>query len=136
MPIMDGNVKRVFARVFAIDEVLSGAATEKKLWQLAHTLMPQDKTQNYTQAQMDLGATICTRTKPKCIVCPMQKMCLGFANNDVEQYPRKKRKSAKSIQSAIFHLYQYQDELLLIKKPNKGIWGGLYALPDTPLNIG
>ncbi|GGG00124.1 MULTISPECIES: A/G-specific adenine glycosylase [Cysteiniphilum] len=135
-PIMDGNVKRVFARVFAIDEVLSGAASEKKLWQLAHKLMPKDKTQNYTQAQMDLGATICTRTKPKCGLCPLQGICLSFANNQVKQYPRKKEKRAKPVQSAVFHLYQYQDELLLIKKPNKGIWGGLYALPESALHIG
>ncbi|WHN66252.1 A/G-specific adenine glycosylase [Cysteiniphilum sp. QT6929] len=135
-PIMDGNVKRVFARVFAIDEVLSGATIEKKLWQLAHKLMPKDKTQNYTQAQMDLGATICIRTKPKCGLCPLQDICLSFANERVDQYPRKKEKKVKPVQSAVFHLYQYQDELLLIKKPNKGIWGGLYALPESALNIG
>ncbi|WP_440615269.1 A/G-specific adenine glycosylase [Cysteiniphilum sp. 6C5] len=135
-PIMDGNVKRVFARIFAIDEVLSDAAIEKKLWQLAHELMPKDKTQNYTQAQMDLGATVCTRTKPKCGLCPLQNICLSFASERVDQYPRKKIKVAKAIQSAVFHLYQYQDELLLIKKPNKGIWGGLYSLPETALSIG
>ena len=135
-PIMDGNVKRVFARAFAIDEVLSVASAEKKLWQLAHTLMPKDKTQNYTQAQMDLGATICTRTKPKCELCPLQSVCLSFASERVDQYPRKKEKKVKPVQSAVFHLYQYQDELLLIKKPNKGIWGGLYALPESALNIG
>ncbi|WP_119329602.1 A/G-specific adenine glycosylase [Cysteiniphilum halobium] len=135
-PIMDGNVKRVFARVFVIDDVLSGVSTEKRLWQLAHRLMPKDKTQNYTQAQMDLGATICTRTKPKCGLCPLQNICLSFASNRVEQYPRKKVKVAKPIRSTVFHLYQYQGELLLIKKPNKGIWGGLYTLPETALNIG
>ena len=135
-PILDGNVKRVFARLFAIDEVLSGAKIEQKLWQLAHRLMPRQKTQNYTQAQMDLGATICTRTKPKCIICPLQKMCLSLAYNHIEKYPLKKNKAVKKIKSTVFHLYQYQDEILLMKKPNQGIWGGLYVLPEHALEIG
>lgn len=135
-PILDGNVKRVFSRLFAIDEALSGGKVEKKLWELAYKLMPQQKTQNYTQAQMDLGATVCTRTKPKCDICPLQKMCLGFINNNVDKYPYKKPKRKNPIKLTIFYLYQHQDVFLLMKKPNTGIWGGLYVLPEEALDIG
>ncbi|WP_100550866.1 A/G-specific adenine glycosylase [Caedibacter taeniospiralis] len=135
-PILDGNVKRVFSRLFAIDEVLTEAKVEKKLWQLAHKLMPKENTQAYTQAQMDLGAMLCTRTKPKCDLCPLQQTCLGFLNRSVEKYPLKKVKAIKKIKSSMFHLYQYEDEILLIKKPDSGIWGGLYVLPESSLDIG
>lgn len=135
-PILDGNVKRVFSRLFVINEILAQPKIEKSLWQLAVKLMPKKNTQAYTQAQMDLGATVCIRTKPKCNICPLQNICLSFLCSTVEKYPLKKPKVIKKIKSAVFYLYQYQDELLLIRKPNKGIWGGLYVLPENNLNFG
>ncbi|WP_119343053.1 A/G-specific adenine glycosylase [Facilibium subflavum] len=135
-PILDGNVKRVFARLFAIDQYPSQQNTEKQLWQIAHQLMPDQKTQAYTQAQMDLGATLCTRTRPKCSICPLQSICQAYHEGMPDAYPIKKEKKSKPIKTALYHLYQYKEAIFLIKRPNKGIWGGLYTLPESPLAMG
>ncbi|WP_157966614.1 A/G-specific adenine glycosylase [Fastidiosibacter lacustris] len=135
-PILDGNVKRVFARLFQLGVHPNDKSMERYLWQLANKLMPIENTQAYTQVQMDFGAALCTRTRPKCIQCPLNDMCLAYNNQVVKNYPVKKPQKVKPVRSKRFYLYCYQDELLLIKKPNKGIWGGLYVLPDEDLYLG
>ena len=135
-PILDGNVKRVFSRIFAINTPMTESIVERELWQLADKLMPENNTQAYTQAQMDLGATVCTRTKPKCNICPLQYICLAYKSDSVESYPVKKPKKAKKIKSTLFYLYSFQNEIALLKKPNEGIWGGLYTLPEMSLAFG
>ncbi|MFZ9034730.1 MAG: A/G-specific adenine glycosylase [Francisellaceae bacterium] len=135
-PIMDGNVKRVFARLFALDFKLQGKKAENYLWQLAHELMPVNRTQAYTQAQMDLGATICTRSNPSCDHCPLQNICKANLSANQSSYPLKVVKKEKRIKSTVFHLYYCDHELLLLKRPSSGIWGGLYVLPEKNLAIG
>lgn len=136
MPILDGNVKRVFSRLFLIKQHPNESLAEKKLWQLARELMPLLNTQAYTQAQMDLGASICTRTKPKCELCPLSNLCLAYQQNQVPYYPIKKAPLAKPTKTVTYYLYCYHDQVLLLKNPNHGIWGGLYVLPDKPLGCG
>ena len=135
-PIMDGNVKRVFSRLFMLDRPASNVQYDKLLWRLAKGLMPKADTQAYTQAQMDLGATICKRSQPRCEHCPLIKLCQAYKNNQINNYPVKVTKKKKAVKSTIFYLYQYQQKVLLIKNPNQGIWGGLYVLPSQELGIG
>lgn len=134
-PIMDGNVKRVFARLFLLEDVHSAQA-QPLLWDYAYSLMPKDHTQAYTQAQMDLGATICTQSKPKCDICPLSELCLAFQHQKVDLYPRKKVKVAKKKMHTVFYCYSDGEYTLLCKRPPTGIWSGLYVMPqDNPLQL-
>jgi A/G-specific adenine glycosylase len=138
-PILDGNVKRVLSRHFAIPGWPGARAVEEKLWEISVTYTPKNRVHHYTQAMMDIGATICTRSKPKCIECPLKGSCKALKEERVLCYPTAKPKVQKPIRSAIFLLLTdtKKKQILLEKRPNKGIWGGLYTLPqctDT-LNI-
>lgn len=137
-PILDANVKRIFLRLFSINSTkFSQYKLEKILWNIADELMPQKYTQAYTQAQMDLGAIICTNSQPKCNICPLNTICMSFINNQVDRYPlRRKLTKVKSKCITTFFLYKCNNQVLLIKKPNHGIWGGLYSLPEHDLKIG
>ncbi len=105
-PILDGNVKRVLARHFAVDGWPGKTAVQKRLWELSDELTPREECGNYNQAMMDIGATVCTRTKPECHRCPIAATCTAFASNTIELYPGKKPKRAKPIKST---------QLLIIK---------------------
>lgn len=131
-PILDGNVKRVLTRLFAIDSFPYDSKTQKELWQLAENLTPRECCADYTQAMMDLGATVCTPDQPKCKICPVNKFCLGYKEGKPETYPVAKpgkKIPERSIQLLI--LYNSKDEILLEKRPPIGIWGGLWSLPET-----
>ena len=130
--ILDGNVKRVLSRLFHIDEYIDIPMVEKKLWVIAQHLMPNVNTQIYTQSMMDIGATICKRKNPKCVICPLKEFCKAFllCGTNID-FPKKKPKKKKDIRAKVFYIYQNQhDDIYLIKQPNVGIWGGLYSLPD------
>jgi len=130
-PILDGNVKRVFARLFAIQRHPSEREVENNLWTAAERLMPKADTQAYTQSIMDLGATICTRSKPKCDSCPLINLCLANKKDIQSTLPIRKVKKVKPKRTTTFLLYENdQGEYFFIKNPNSGIWGGLYALPE------
>ena len=133
MPILDGNVKRVFSRLFLIK---SPFLAEKILWELAKKLMPLLNTQAYTQAQMDLGANVCTRSRPKCQICPINSFCLAYHQDQVSHYPVKRATLTKQKRISTYYLYSYYDQIFLLKNPNHGIWGGLYVLPDKKLGFG
>jgi A/G-specific adenine glycosylase len=123
-PILDGNVKRVLCRYHAIPEAS---------WELAESLLPAIRSGDYTQAMMDLGATVCTRTKPKCGVCPLSNDCKAHAESCETNYPAKKL--AKKIpirKTQMLLLCNEQNEILLEKRPPAGIWGGLWSLPECP----
>lgn len=132
--ILDGNVKRVFARVFGIDGLPSTRVVEEDLWQRAEALMPDaretEKIQAYTQGLMDLGATLCTRTKPLCLVCPLQKRCVALATNRVAELPTKKAKKITPTKQVIMLMVVDNEQVLLEKRPESGIWGGLFSLPE------
>ncbi|MBS0358364.1 MAG: A/G-specific adenine glycosylase [Proteobacteria bacterium] len=132
-PILDGNVKRVLTRFHAIREDVTKAPTLKKLWDIAIEYTPQIRVTDYTQAIMDLGALICTRTKPQCSQCPLHTHCQAYALNQQTEYPKKNIRKLKPIRQTQFLLIRNtKKEFLLEQKPPSGIWGGLWIFPECP----
>lgn len=133
-PIMDGNVKRVFCRYFGIYGLTHLRATEKQLWDLAHTALetaPADLNMAaYTQGQMDLGAQICTRGQPKCAACPLQKGCYALSHKAQTELPTPKPRKSTPERSCHMLILQQGNQVLLQQRPDSGIWGGLLSLPQ------
>lgn len=130
--IMDGNVKRVLARHFAIAGDSSSTVVQQQLWTLAEQLTPQDRVGAYTQAMMDLGATLCTRSKPLCLYCPVQNTCQAYALGAPTAFPQKKASKVIPTKHAYFLLIEnQQQQLFWLKRPPTGIWGGLWCLPEV-----
>lgn len=130
--ILDGNVKRVLSRVFALDGEPTNKAFEQKLWEKAESLLPNESDMpSYTQGLMDLGATVCTRSKPKCDSCPMNASCQAKIQGMVQSLPRKKQKKIVPSKTLYWLLLKNdQGEILVEKRPPKGIWAGLYCVPS------
>lgn len=129
--ILDGNVKRVFCRVFGIEGVPTTTAIDESLWSLADTLLPQKSVEAYTQGLMDLGATCCTRSKPRCNDCPMATFCTALRTDRVQELPQRKAKSALPVRAARVWLILDDDHVWLERRQACGIWGGLLSLPDA-----
>jgi A/G-specific adenine glycosylase len=127
--ILDGNVKRVLARYFLINQWTGLPKIEKKLWGDAESLLPHKNIAIYTQALMDLGATVCNK-KPLCDTCPLNKTCLAFQRNKVHLVPVPRPLKKIPTESTHMVLIKHHDEVLLIKRPQGGIWGGLWSLPQ------
>lgn len=128
--ICDGNVKRVLTRWAAIDGDITKSATTKELWALAERLTPRESSGLFAQAMMDMGATLCTRSKPACLLCPLQDDCLAHAEGRETEYPVKAKKPPKPSKFSHALLIQNtEDELLWLQRPDNGIWGGLWSLP-------
>jgi A/G-specific adenine glycosylase len=132
--ILDGNVKRVLTRALGFSADLAKTANERALWEKATELLPQSNLAQsmprYTQGLMDLGATICTGRQPKCLLCPVQKLCRGRAEGNPERYPVKTRTLKRSEQGLSLLLAQRPDRYCwLEKRPVPGVWGGLFCLP-------
>ena len=127
--ILDGNVKRVLARYFLINQWTGLLKIEKKLWGDAESLLPHKNIAIYTQALMDLGATVCNK-KPLCDTCPLNKTCLAFQRNKVHLVPVPRPLKKIPTESTHMVLIKHHDEVLLIKRPQGGIWGGLWSLPQ------
>ncbi len=128
--ILDGNVKRVLARHFAIGGWPGKTQTQKLLWDKAESLTPQERIADYTQAIMDLGATICTRSSPDCPACPYFKSCSARKNDTIDQYPSKKPKKIMPVRSTVMLIAELNGDVLLQKRPSKGLWGGLWSFPE------
>lgn len=133
--ICDGNVKRVLSRFYAIDTPRDSAVTQKQLWTIAKAQTPRQNTAKYNQAIMDLGATCCTRSKPACQRCPLNTDCIAFKRNRVNELPAKSTRTATPRPIKTWHVVMIQNpagsHILLEKRPDQGIWGGLYAPPIT-----
>lgn len=129
--ILDGNVKRVFCRVFGIEGVPTTSAVDKSLWVLAESLLPGKEIAAYTQGLMDLGATCCTRSKARCDVCPMASFCTALQTDRVSELPHRKAKSTLPVRTAHVWLIRDQDHVWLERRQACGIWGGLLSLPDA-----
>lgn len=129
-PILDGNVKRVLTRYFAVDGWPGNKTIENKLWQLSEQVTPEQNIAKFNQAMMDIGAMVCTRTKPKCTQCPLHKDCIAYKTASWQKYPTPKPKTAKPEKTAYFLMLEYNRAIWLEKRPPKGIWGGLYCLPE------
>jgi len=131
-PILDGNVKRVLARFYALQEWPGTTASQKKLWQWAETLTPRQRTGDYTQAMMDLGATLCTRSKPACERCPLSSHCQALASNQQNSLPRPRPKKELPVKQTLMLLIRNESgHVLLYQRPPTGLWGGLWSLPQV-----
>lgn len=131
-PILDGNVKRVLTRFYAIEGWPGTTAVQKELWQVAEALTPEHSHRQYTQTMMDLGATLCTRSKPACGICPLQPECAGYAGGNPTQYPNSKPKKDKPEKDTILLMLENPNgELFLEQRPQQGIWGGLWSFPEV-----
>ena len=129
--ILDGNVKRVLARYHAIQGWPGTPAIEKQLWQLAEQHTPDKNTAAYTQAIMDLGATVCRRSKPLCPLCPQNKGCAALAQNRQNQLPSPRPKKKLPTRTAtMLMLDNGKGKMLLQQRPPTGIWGGLWSFPE------
>ena len=128
--ILDGNVKRVLARHAAISGWPATVAVASELWRLADQHTPERRVAAYTQAIMDLGATVCARTKPRCTECPVVADCRAFELGETDAYPGRKPKKAKPLKQTTMLLAVHDDAVYLERRPAAGIWGGLWSLPE------
>ncbi len=154
--ILDGNVKRVLARYCGIEGWSGEKKVEERLWHQAETLLPPTLTPcplpggegvltgwgegtsvegsadiaTYTQALMDMGATVCTRSKPRCVLCPVQADCVALRTERIGELPSPRPRKAVPERNAVFLLLMHGDDILLEKRPGSGIWGGLWCPPQ------
>jgi len=129
--ILDGNVKRVLARHHAVPGWPGRTGVLRQLWEYAEEHTPDERVRDYTQAIMDLGAMVCTRSKPECNACPVSDTCQAFARNETHLYPGSKPKKAKPEKTTwMLILEDTEGRVLLERRPPSGIWGGLWSLPE------
>ncbi|ECH9332252.1 A/G-specific adenine glycosylase, partial [Salmonella enterica] len=129
-PILDGNVKRVLARCYAVSGWPGKKEVENTLWTLSEQVTPARGVERFNQAMMDLGAMVCTRSKPKCTLCPLQNGCIAAAHESWSRYPGKKPKQTLPERTGYFLLLQHNQEIFLAQRPPSGLWGGLYCFPQ------
>jgi A/G-specific adenine glycosylase len=130
-PILDGNVKRVLTRHFRIAGWPGETKVEKRLWETADALTPTERVADYTQAIMDLGATVCRRTRPDCGACPLEGSCAARRAGDVDAYPAPRPRKRLPERATLMLLIRNEaGEVLLTRRPPTGIWGGLWSLPE------
>lgn len=131
-PILDGNVKRVLARVFLVDGWYGKASVLKQLWVLSEKYTPKQSTAEFNQAMMDLGASLCSRSKPQCDSCILSDVCLACIQEKTQEYPHKKPSKKIPTKETTFLLrLNHKKQIQLLKRPPSGIWGGLWSLPET-----
>ncbi|EGY32406.1 A/G-specific adenine glycosylase [Aggregatibacter actinomycetemcomitans serotype e str. SC1083] len=129
-PILDGNVKRVLSRYFAVSGWAGEKKTEDYLWHLTAQVTPTEQVADFNQAMMDIGAMVCTRSKPKCELCPLQSDCKANAEQNWQAYPGKKPKKALPERESYFLLLEKDGKIALEQRENAGLWGGLYCFPQ------
>jgi len=133
--ILDGNVKRVLARYRGVDGWPGKTDVSRTLWAYAEHFTPPTRVSDYTQAIMDLGATLCTRRKPDCERCPLRKACIGRQDGRIDELPGAKPKRAKPLREVMVLMVMNEDgDVLLEKRDASGIWGGLWGLPETSVD--
>jgi A/G-specific adenine glycosylase len=130
--ILDGNVKRVLARAFGVAGFPGDKAVEARLWALAESLLPARGIRAYTQGLMDLGATLCTRRKPRCGDCPVAAQCVARRENRIAELPAPRAKRAVPQRAVRVLVLRHRGRVLLQQRPPHGIWGGLLSLPELP----
>ena len=129
--ILDGNVKRVLARHGGIAGYPGEARVQEQLWREAQALLPAREVVAYTQGLMDMGAGVCTRTKPRCEECPVREDCVARAKNITDVLPTRKPQRALPERATVMLLLRYADDIFLERRPPRGIWGGLWSLPEV-----
>ena len=135
--ILDGNVKRVLARYFAVDGYPGERAVADTLWTHAEANTPDARVADYTQAIMDLGATRCTRSRPRCFECPVSAECVAFKNDSIDRYPTARPRKILPVRRArMFVLVDTRERCLLEQRPPTGLWGGLWNPPERSIECG
>ena len=134
--ILDGNVKRVFARHFGVAGWPGEAAVVRELWRLAREALPERDVEAYTQGLMDLGATVCTRSRPACSACPVAASCVARSQGRQAELPGARPRRERPSRAASFVLLTRGSQVLLERRPPAGIWGGLLALPQFEPDLG
>jgi A/G-specific adenine glycosylase len=130
-PILDGNVKRVLARCFGVAGWPGQTAVQAQLWRLAEQLTPAERVGAYNQAMMDLGATLCTRTRPACDRCPVAVHCVALSQGRQAELPEPRPAKRLPLRETLMILARdTQGGVLLVRRPPTGIWGGLWSLPE------
>jgi A/G-specific adenine glycosylase len=129
--ILDGNVKRVLARHAGIAGFPGDRKVEAKLWALAESLLPKSSIETYTQALMDLGATVCIKAKPRCDACPVSKTCVALNKGLTEKLPAPRPKREVPSRSTTWLVLRHGGQVLLERRPSPGIWGGLWSFPEA-----
>jgi A/G-specific adenine glycosylase len=129
--ILDGNVKRVLARHEGVDGYAGDSAVERELWACAEALLPHASIEPYTQALMDLGATVCLRNTPECARCPVAADCVARLENRIDELPWPRPRKALPQREIAVLLIGRADEILLERRPPTGIWAGLWSLPEV-----
>lgn len=130
--ILDGNVKRVVSRVLGFGGDLAQGAQERALWNEATELLPEQGIERYTQGLMDLGATVCLARQPLCGKCPVQTLCRAHQNGEPEHYPVKTRKLKRTRRECVWLWVHWRDWVWLVQRPESGVWGQLWSLPELP----
>lgn len=130
-PILDGNVKRVLARFHGVHGWSGDSKINKRLWEISARFTPLQRAADYTQAMMDMGATVCTRTKPGCEGCPLNSACFAWREDKIAELPSPKPRKKIPVKQSFWLLLQNENnQILLEKRPPSGIWGGLWSLPE------
>ena len=130
-PILDGNVKRVLARYVAQAGYPGEPKVARQLWEVAERLTPQQRVNHYTQAMMDLGATLCTRSRPSCLLCPLKSGCRAHLLGGETDFPQPKPRKTLPQKRTLMPLLANPDgAILLYRRPSSGLWGGLWSLPE------
>ena len=129
--ILDGNVKRVLIRSHAIEGWSGTREVEKQLWELSERHTPQSQFRQYNQAMMDIGASLCSRSKTDCELCPLNSRCLAYAEDRVKELPhRKPKKALPTRHCQMLIIRNSKNEIFMEKRPPSGLWGGLWSLPQ------
>lgn len=129
--ILDGNCRRVLARYHSVEGWPGKTSVAKQLWAYADAHTPQNNVAEYTQAIMDLGATVCTRTKHRCAACPLSDECAAYAAGHPERYPTPRPRRTLPVRETRMLILASDNAVLMERRPPTGIWGGLWSLPET-----
>ncbi len=128
-PILDGNVKRVLARHYAVEGWPGKKTVERRLWAISSEVTPEKNPGQFNQGIMDLGATVCTRTKPRCDTCPLKNTCIAYINQEWINYPGKRTKKALLEKTFYLLLLKDGENLWMEQCPSSGLWGNLFCFP-------
>ena len=129
-PILDGNVRRVFTRHKAIKGWPGKTMVQNVLWKIAEDNTPSNRVADYTQAIMDLGAIICTRSHPRCELCPVNKDCIAHSRGQEAEFPHKNIKKTNPLKTTNMLFLRFEDRIYLERRPSSGVWGGLWSFPE------
>ncbi|MEO5844924.1 MAG: A/G-specific adenine glycosylase [Caldimonas sp.] len=128
--ILDGNVKRVLARVLAFEGDLAEGPAERELWAVATALLPARGIGSYTQGLMDLGASVCTPRSPHCLLCPAREVCAAASAGTQERYPIKSRRLVRGRRDNVWLELRWKGAVRLVERGPSGVWAGLWSLPE------